>query len=137
MKRLSSKPTVYLIDGSNFSLRFGDSPSAELENEFVDWFKTASALDMMRGSEFRITFDGPCRRKFPPGLPIIIYYTDSEPADELLLERGYFMRKTGQRAVIISSDRELRERARRDSILTMTCEQFLSLVQREIDKYIR
>ena len=41
MKRLSAKPTVYLIDGSNFSLRFweraGGTSSEELEREFMNW----------------------------------------------------------------------------------------------------
>ena len=121
MKRLSSKPTVYLIDGSNFSMRFwekaGGVSAEQLEKEFVNWL--------------------PCRRSGPAGPSITIYYSDSEPADEMLVERGYFMQNEGIRAIIVTSDNGLRDRAAAEGVKTMNCETFLKLAGDELRRESR
>jgi hypothetical protein len=141
MKRLSSKPTVYLIDGSNFSMRFweksGGSTSGELENEFIQWLVEISRAEVMRPSCFRVVFDGPFRRIGPAGPSITIYYSDSEPADDMLVERGYFMQNEGIRAIVVTSDNGLRDRARAEGIKTLTCETFQQMAETELRKDIR
>lgn len=138
MKRLSTKPTVYLIDGSNFSLRFweraGGTTPDELERGFLSWLADAARTDALRPSCFRVVFDGPYRKPFPSGPSITVYYTDSEPADDMLLERGYFMRTEGVRAIIVTSDNGLRDRAASDDVMTMNCETFQRLVDAELRK---
>jgi len=131
VKRLSSKPTVYLVDGSNFSMRFG---GAAAEHDFVDWLASLARTEALRASCFRVVFDGPCRRKAPAGPSVIVYYSDSEPADELLLERGLFMLSEGVRALIITSDNGLRDRASGEGVKTMTCETFRALAEAELRK---
>ncbi|HBA61130.1 MAG TPA: hypothetical protein DCZ92_09985 [Elusimicrobia bacterium] len=141
MKRLSSKPTVYLIDGSNFSMRFwekaGGVSAEQLEKEFVNWLAEVARAELLRASCFRVVFDGPCRRSGPAGPSITIYYSDSEPADEMLVERGYFMQNEGIRAIIVTSDNGLRDRAAAEGVKTMNCETFLKLAGDELRRESR
>jgi len=141
MKRLSAKPTVYLIDGSNFSMRGwnragGSSPDG-LDGEFIRWLEAVSRAEALRASSFRVVFDGPCRRTGPAGPSITIYYSDSEPADEMLVERGCFMLNQGIRAIIVTSDNGLRDRARAEGVKTLTCEAFQALAAAELRKESR
>lgn len=141
MKRLSAKPTVYLIDGSNFSMRFwekaGGTSPAELEREFIRWLGDVARTETLRASCFRVVFDGPYRAAGSAGPSVTVYYSDSEPADEMLVERGYFMKNEGIRAVIVTSDNGLRDRAAAEGVKTLTCEGFQSLADAELRKGIR
>ncbi|MDA8243938.1 MAG: NYN domain-containing protein [Elusimicrobia bacterium] len=141
MKRFSSKPTVYLIDGSNFSLRFWERAAGEkadeLEKAFLTWLGEVSRAELLRPSCFRVVFDGPWRKPFSTAPAITVYYTESEPADDMLVERGYFMRNEGIRAVIVTSDNGLRGRASAEGIQTMNCETFRSLADAELRKEAR
>jgi rRNA-processing protein FCF1 len=84
-----------------------------------------------------VVFDGPYRRSGASGPSITVYYSDSEPADEMLVERGYFMQREGIRAIIITSDNGLRERAAAEGVKTMTCETFQNMAQAELRKETR
>lgn len=141
MKRLSSKPTVYLIDGSNFSMRFWERASGakpdELEREFLAWLGDVSRAPLLRASCFRVVFDGPFRKPFAAGPAVTVYYSDSEPADEMLVERGYFMHNEGIRAIVVTSDNGLRERAAAEGVMTMNCETFQRLADAELRKETR
>ena len=141
MKRLSAKPTVYLIDGSNFSMRGWDRAGGAsrdgLDGDFIRWLEAVARTEPLRASSFRVVFDGPCRRAGPPAPSITIYYSDSEPADELLMERGCFMQQQGVRAVIVTSDNGLRDRARAEGVMTLTCETFQALASAELRKESR
>ncbi len=141
MRRLSSKPTVYLIDGSNFSMRFWERSSGtkpeELERGLLVWLGEVSRAANLRGSCFRVVFDGPWRKPFATGAAITVYYSESEPADEMLVERGYFMQNEGIRAIIVTSDNGLRDRAAAESVMTMNCETFQSLADAELRKESR
>jgi len=141
MKRLSTKPTVYLIDGSNFSMRFwekagGTSPE-ELEREFMRWLGDVARTETLRASCFRVVFDGPYRRPGSAGPSVTVYYSESEPADEMLVERGYFMQNEGIRAIVVTSDNGLRDRAAAEGIKTLTCEGFQHLADAELRKGAR
>lgn len=141
MKRLSSKPTVYLIDGSNFSMRFwekaGGSSPEELERSFMSWLGEVARTGTLKASCFRVVFDGPYRRSGAGGPSITVYYSDSEPADEMLVERGYFMRTEGIRAIVVTSDNGLRDRAAAEDVKCMTCAAFQALADSELRKESR
>ena len=138
MKRLSTKPTVYLIDGSNFAMRFweksGGARADELEREFMSWLADVSRAENLKASCFRVVFDGPYRRPGPAAPSITVYYSDSEPADEMLVERGYFMHREGIRAIVVTSDNGLRDRAAAEGVKTLTCESFQHLADAELRK---
>jgi len=142
MKRISSKPTVYLIDGSNFSKSFWDHPRGgtpdALENEFLNWLEEISRLEALRSSCFRVIFDGGFRQiRSVPNPSINVYFSDSETADDLLLERAYFMFMEGVRCVIVSSDGEIRRKAAAEHIISMPCDAFFRLCDNELRKKIR
>ncbi|OGS27492.1 MAG: hypothetical protein A3J70_09065 [Elusimicrobia bacterium RIFCSPHIGHO2_02_FULL_61_10] len=141
MKRLSTKPTVYLMDGSNFSMRFwekaGGSSPEELEREFMRWLGEVARTETLRASCFRVVFDGPYRKSGAAGPSVTVYYSDSEPADEMLVERGYFMQTEGIRAIIVTSDNGLRDRAHAEGVKTMNCETFQAMAQAELRKGMR
>ena len=141
MKRLSTKPTVYLVDGSNFSMRFwekaGGSSPEELEREFMRWLGEVARTETLRASCFRVVFDGPYRKSGAAGPSVTVYYSDSEPADEMLVERGYFMQTEGIRAIIVTSDNGLRDRAHAEGVKTMNCETFQAMAQAELRKGMR
>lgn len=141
MKKFSSKATVYLLDGSNFSMRFwekaGGASRDELESEFMRWLGEVSRTEGLRASCFRVVFDGPYRRTPSAGPAVTVYYSDSEPADDLLVERGYFMQNEGIRAIIVTSDNGLRDRAAGEGVKTMTCETFQYLADSELRKGAR
>jgi len=141
MKRLSTKPTVYLMDGSNFSMRFwekaGGSSPEELEREFMRWLGDVARTETLRASCFRVVFDGPYRKSGAAGPSVTVYYSDSEPADEMLVERGYFMQTEGIRAIIVTSDNGLRDRAAAEGVKTMNCETFLKLAGDELRRESR
>jgi len=139
MKRISSKATVYLIDGSNFSRSFWDhhskgNPDA-LETEFLNWLDEVSRLEPLSASCFRIIFDGgfrPVRSLVNPS--INVYFSEHAAADDFLLERSYFMTMEGVRCVIITNDRELRDKAAAEGVSSMPCDAFYRLCDAELKK---
>ena len=139
MKRLSSKATVYLIDGSNFSRSFwsgnqGGKPD-EIETEFLNWLDEISRLEALSSSSFRVVFDGEFRPvRALPNSSINIYFSGHESADDFLLERSYFLSVEGARCVIISNDREIREKAAGEKVLSMPCDIFYRLCDLELKK---
>ena len=84
-----------------------------------------------------MVFDGPYRKSGSGGPSVTVYYSDSEPADEMLVERGYFMHNEGIRAIIVTSDNGLRDRAAAEGIMTLTCEGFQRLADAELRKGLR
>ncbi len=142
MKRISSKATVYLIDGSNFSRSFwsgrsGGSPDA-LEAEFLNWLDAVSRLGIMSPSHFRVVFDGGYRAvRGAPTPAINLYFSEHESADDFLLEHSYFLSGEGARCVIVTNDREIREKAAREKVMSMPCDAFYSLCEAELGKESR
>ena len=139
MRRISSKATVYLVDGSNFSRSFWDrhregKPDA-LETEFLGWLDAVSRLDPLNASCFRVIFDGgfrPVRSLANPS--INVYFSEHESADDFLFERSYFMTMEGVRCVIVSNDRGLRDKAAGEGVLSMPCDVFYRLCEAELKK---
>ena len=142
MKRISSKATVYLIDGSNFSRSFWDNvrsgkPDA-LETEFLNWLDAVSRLEVLRASSFRVVFDGEFRSVRALANPFItVYFSGRESADDLLLERAYFLTMEGVRCVIVSNDREVREKAAGEKVASIPCDAFYRLCDAELRKESR
>jgi len=139
MKRISTKATVYLIDGSNFSRSFwergsGGSPDA-LEAEFLNWLDCVSRLEPLRASCFRVIFDGGFRpARSLPNPAITVYFSEHESADDFLLERSSFMTAEGVRCVVVSNDREIQSKAAAEGANTMSCGTFYGLASAELKK---
>jgi len=139
VKKISSKPTVYLIDGSNFSRSFWSGregvKSDALEKEFLYWLGEAARTEPLRASCFRVVFDGGFRPVGASAGPSInIYFSDEGNADDILLERAYFLQMEGTRAVIVTSDRGIRDKAALDGIKSLPCDAFFRLCENELRK---
>ena len=139
MKRISSKATIYLIDGSNFSRSLcdrhqGGKPDA-LETEFLNWLDDVSRLETFSASSFRVVFDGGFRPVCGLANPSInVYFSGHEAADDFLLERSYFLGEEGVRCVIVTNDREIREKAAGEKVMSMPCDAFYRLCDSELKK---
>ena len=129
MKRLSSKPTVYCIDGSNLvRSNWGDSSPGDDDTdagEFLEWLNEAAGTPGLTSSRFRVIFDGSyrnlCARRTEK---IMVYFSEGEKADDLLLEQASFL-KRGTRVVIVTSDKCLMDRAGNGGINCVWCAKFL------------
>lgn len=142
MKHLSSKATVYLVDGSNFSRSFWSGRQSgradALEAEFMNWLDEVSRLAVMCASRFRVVFDGgyrPVRGLSNPSVDI--YFSEHESADDVLLEHAGFLSAEGVRCVIVTNDREIREKASVEKVKSMPCDAFFSLCGAELKKESR
>ena len=139
MKRISTKATVYLVDGSNFSRSFWDRGSGgssdALEAEFLTWLDAVSRLEPLRASCFRVIFDGgfrPARSLANPA--ITVHFSEHDYADDFLLERASFMAVEGVRCVIVTNDRGIRDKASEEGANTISCENFYRLAAAELKK---
>ena len=127
----SKKPTIYLIDGLNYVRSHMDA-MGENEDEamrnFLDWLEETANCDGMSGSQMRVVLDGGYRNV---GLTVRgglkIDFSDGEHADDVLLEHALYLKQVGRRAVLVSSDGALLERAKSEGLRTMYCEKFQSL----------
>jgi len=139
MSRISTKATVYLVDGSNFSRSFccrGQGVKSDaLEAEFLDWLDEVSRLEPLRASCFRVIFDGGFRPSRSISNPAInVYFSEHESADDFLLERSFFLTAEGARCVIVSNDGGIRDKAAAEGVRTMPCETFYRLCESELKK---
>jgi len=134
--RLSSKPTQYLLDASNFARRFpggrGFSPDLA-EAEFLGWVEELAALPLLASSSFRVYFDGPFRELgFPVRGPVSVTFNEGRSADDSLLETGEFLLSCGVRAVLVTSDRGLQSAAGARGVSWLSCEDFYRLCSSEL-----
>jgi hypothetical protein len=140
-RRLSSKPTQYLLDASNFARRFpgGHGFSADLaEAEFLGWVEALAVLPVFAGSGFRVYFDGPFRELgFPVREPVSVTFNEGRTADESLLETGEFLLSCGVRAVLVTSDRGLQSAAGVRGVSWLSCEDFYRLCGAELRRGAR
>jgi len=141
--RLSSKPTQYLLDASNFARRFpgGSGFSPDLaEAEFLGWVEELAALPLLAASSFRVYFDGPFRElrghhaEWCPRCPVSVTFNEGRSADESLLETGEFLLSCGVRAVLVTSDRGLQSAAGARGVSWLSCEEFYRLCSSELGR---
>lgn len=129
--RISTKPTVYLIDGLNFvrGFLYRDFESEEHKvKKFTDWLGNLSRLDTFMTCEFRVIFDGVYR---DVGSTIrenlLVSFAGDVKADELLLEQAVYLKSTGKRVTVVTSDGNLTDRAKIEKIKVLTCSKFYDL----------
>ncbi|MFH1619129.1 MAG: hypothetical protein ABIG11_04425 [bacterium] len=136
-KKLSAKPTVYCIDGSNLvrSSWSGGLPEADDAEtaDFLQWLGRAAGTGALASSSFRVVFDGSYRNpgRCHPG-NIKLYFSEGERADELLLEQASFLKTEETRTVLVTSDRALMERAKAGGISCIWCDRFIDLCRQTL-----
>jgi len=127
---ISKKPTIYLIDGLNYVRSHMDAMGAGEEQSvmmFLDWLEQAACSERFAGSSMRIVLDGGYRSVGPTVRENMkIDFSDGERADDVLLEQAIYLKQAGRRAVLVTSDGALLERAESEGLRTMYCAKFQS-----------
>ena len=132
MSRLSTKATVYLIDGCNLvRSAWNQNPFFdfnEAEDEFFKWLESVCNIDDLKDSTFRIIMDGGYRpNTYRLHDAVNIVFTDDGSADDWIVERAYYFKSKNIRAVAITSDRELTERLKAEGTNCMSCKKFIGM----------
>ncbi len=137
MSRLSTKETIYLIDGCNLiRSAWKQNPFfdfSQAEGEFFYWLDSVCALEELASSTFRIIMDGgyrPIGHKFSSAVNVV--FTDDETADDWIVERAYYFKSENIRTVAITSDRELTERLKADGTNCIACKKFIGMCNRAL-----
>ncbi len=161
VNRLSTKATVYLIDGCNLiRSAWNQDPFfdfLEAETEFFDWLANVCDIDDLSSSTFRIVMDGgyrPMKHNFnnsaetlPPaysprgeshdsqaGGRVDIVFTDDGTADDWIVERAYYFKTKNIRAVAITSDRELSDSLKADGTNCVSCKKFIAVCNKAMQE---
>ena len=138
MNRLSTKSTVYLIDGCNLiRSAWNQDPFfdfLEAETEFFNWLANVCDIDDLSSSTFRIVMDGgyrPMKHKLNPAVNIV--FSDDGTADDWIVERAYYFKTKNIRAVAITSDRELSDRLKADGTNCVSCKKFIAVCNKAMN----
>ena len=139
MNRLSTKATVYLIDGCNLiRSAWNQNPFfdfIEAETEFFQWLENVCDIDDLSSSTFRVVMDGgyrPIKHNLHSSVNIV--FTDDGSADDWIVERAYYFQSKNIRTVAITSDRELTERLKADGTNCVSCKKFISICNKALNK---
>ena len=80
------------------------------------------------GSSFRVFFDGSYRKTgIVSGGAVSVQFSDDKSADLMLLESASWLHASGQRAILVTSDKSMKMKAAAEGTKTMWCEEFLTM----------
>lgn len=125
---VSTKPTIYLIDGLNlvrsFLYQFARTEE-EVTTDFLDFLSDISQDEHYNMHEYEVIFDGP----FRPVGPLYrggvhISFSESETADQIIYERADYLNQSGQRVIAVTDDRLLQENLKKLGVKTQFCRKF-------------
>jgi predicted RNA-binding protein with PIN domain len=126
----SKKPAVYLIDGLNFIRSFLSRSSnydeETLTAELIDWLDELGQTKLL-GSDFRLILDGSYRNVGATKTAYVsAHFTEELSADEIILEQAEYLRSSGQRVIVVSSDLVLNAKIRELGVKTIGCSKFFN-----------
>ncbi len=132
--RLSSKKTVYLIDGMNFVWAMSETfPRADVPaacREFLLWLNGISRLPKMRQNDFRTIMDGGFRDFGVKLLSNVhIVFTEGITADEWIYERSVFLKSQNKRVAVVSNDRRLVEELGNENVRCLSAAKFFRMCE--------
>ena len=125
---VSTKPTVYLIDGLNlvrsFLYQFARTEE-DVTADFLDFLAEISQHERYCMHEYEVIFDG----AFRPVGPLYrggvhISFAEEDSADEVIYERASYLSQTGQRVIAVTDDRRLQEDLKKLGVKTLFCRKF-------------
>ena len=130
--KISTKPTIYIIDGLNFIKSFLKPSTKEMlnqtEQEFFDWLEELSSSQEFSQNEIRVILDGHYRDvgNLHRG-KVKISFSDDLTADDLILEQAVYLFGNEERVAVVTSDRELAERCELEGVRVLSCKKFFNL----------
>ena len=125
---ITTKPTIYLIDGLNLVRSFlwqFSRTEEEVTEEFLDFLEAVSADEKYSMHEYRVVFDGAYRPVGPlyrNGVHIVFSETDT--ADDYIFQEADYLAQSGTRVIAVTSDRDLQQRLKEIGVKTQFCQKF-------------
>ena len=125
---ISTKPTVYLIDGLNmvrsFLQQFGRSED-EITADFLDFLENASQDPHYRMNTYEVIFDGSFRNIGPLYRGgVHISFSEAQSADEVLREKANFLALRQARVIAVTDDKALQQDLKDLGVKTLFCKKF-------------
>lgn len=134
---ISTKPTIYLIDGLNivrsFLYEFSRTED-EVTNDFLDFLTDASMDEHYSMNDYEVIFDG----SFRPIGPLYrggvhISFSEELSADQVIYEKASFLHQSQKRVIVVTDDRLLQDDLKKLGIKTLFCKKFYNSI-RSFDK---
>lgn len=125
---VSTKPTVYLIDGLNlvrsFLYQFA-RPEEEVTADFLEFLSEISQSERYAMHRYEVIFDGP----FRPVGPLYrggvhISFSEDASADQIIYEEANYLAQSGTRVIAVTDDRLLQDDLKRLGVKTLFCRKF-------------
>ena len=125
---VSTKPTIYLIDGLNlvrsFLYEFARTEE-EVTADFLDFLADISQDEHYVMHQYEVIFDG----SFRPVGPLYrggvhISFSEEDSADQIIYERADYLSQSGQRVIAVTDDRILQESLKKLGVKTLFCRKF-------------
>lgn len=125
---VSTKPTVYLIDGLNlvrsFLYQFARTEE-DVTADFLDFLADISRHERYCMHEYEVIFDGPFRPLGPLCRGgVHISFSEGTTADQIICERADYLSQNGRRVIAVTDDRPLQEDLKKLGIKTLFCRKF-------------
>ena len=125
---VTTKPTIYLIDGLNlvrsFLWQFARSEE-DVTADFLDFLEAVSQDEKYAMHEYRVIFDGGYRPVGPlyrSGVHIV--FSEDITADDYIFEEADFLAQNGTRVIAVTSDRDLQSRLKGVGVKAIFCQKF-------------
>ena len=125
---ITTKPTVYLIDGLNLVRSFlyeFTRTEEEVTADFLDFLSDISQDEHYSMHQYEVIFDGSFRSIGPLYRGgVHISFSEEESADQIIYERAGFLSQSGQRVIAVTDDRQLQAALKSLGVKTLFCRKF-------------
>ena len=128
MNYVTTKPTIYLIDGLNlvrsFLWQFARSEE-EVLSDFLDFLEEISADEKYSMHEYRVILDGVYRAVGPlyrGGVHIV--FAEEDSADDYILQEANYLRQNDTRVIAVTDDRALQDELKQLGVKALFCRKF-------------
>ncbi len=125
---VTTKPTIYLIDGLNlvrsFLWQFARTEE-DVTTDFLDFLEAVSTDEKYAMHEYRVVFDGAYRPVGPlyrAGVHIV--FAEEDSADDYIFQEAYYLSQNNTRVIAVTSDRDLQARLKEIGVKTQFCQKF-------------
>ena len=131
---ISTKPTVYLIDGLNmvrsFLYEFSRTED-QVTADFLDFLAEISVDEKYCMNSYEVIFDGPFRPVGPLQRGgVHITFSEGDLADDVLYEKASYLRQSGRRVIAVTDDRALQNDLKELGVKTLFCSKFYRSLKR-------
>ena len=125
---VTTKPTIYLIDGLNlvrsFLWQFARTEE-DVTADFLDFLEEVSLDDKYAMHEYRVVFDGAFRPVGPLYRGgVYVVFSEDITADDYIFQEADYLSQNGTRVIAVTSDRDLQARLKDIGVKALFCQKF-------------